>query len=144
MRPIFRITYKFYIYMVKKQCVKNKGQIGDFILRNNQCSSAHNNVCAKGILVDAKHYLDLDSMLMTPVSKREAVFYGKRLKFELPTGKQMQMLEQNLEKINNSLLRIGRGDCMLLGSVRKAFWTRCEQAAMKRQERKSVLFLVPI
>ncbi|MBQ9271465.1 MAG: hypothetical protein IJ218_04285 [Alphaproteobacteria bacterium] len=119
-------------------------RIGDFMLRNNQCSSEQTKVRAKGVLVDESHYLDIDSILKTPVSKQEALLYGQQLKMKLPTKKQMQQIEKNLEIINNSLLRIGRGDCMLLGEILQQFWTRYEKTTDSVGKRRCVLFLVPI
>lgn len=119
-------------------------QIGDFVLRNNQCSSAQNEACIKGILISAEYYLDIDSLLKTPISKKEALLYGQRMKMSLPTKKQMRLLEQHLETINSSLLRIGRGDCLLLGTILSQFWTRFEKATPAFDERRGVLFLVPI
>ena len=129
---------------MKRQNIKTSSQVGDFVLRNNQCSSVQTQVLAKGILVDDAHYLDIDSLLKTPVSKEEALFYGRRLNMPLPTKKQMRVLEQNLETINNRLLSIGRGDCMLFGTIQKNFWTRCEKRLATQNERRGVLFLVPI
>jgi len=129
---------------MKKNIQIRQLQIGDLVLRNNQCSPTPALVPTKGILVDEAYYLDIDSILKTPVSKKEAVFYGKQLNMLLPTKRQMRKLEQNLETINNSLLSIGRGDCMLFGTLRKAFWTRCDKPVNTATERRGVLFLVPI
>lgn len=129
---------------MKKSVQIRRQQIGDLVLRNNQCSPTPAQIPTKGILVDDAYYLDIDSLIKTPVSKSEAMSYGKQLKMLLPTQKQMRKLEQNLETINNSLLSIGRGDCMLFGTLRKAFWTRCDKPVDAATERRGVLFLVPI
>lgn len=148
MRRYFELVTNFEYYnftnMKKTIHYKRQQQIGDLVLRNNQCSAAPAQIPTKGILVDKAHYLDIDSMLKTPISKKEAVVYGKQMKMLLPTKKQMQELEQNLETINNSLLSIGRGDCMLLGTLREMFWTRCAKPTDTATERRGVLFLVPI
>lgn len=148
MRRYFELVTNFEYYnstdMKKTISIKRQQQIGDLVLRNNQCSPTPAQIPTKGILVDDAYYLDIDSILKTPISKKEAVFYGKQMKMLLPTKKQMQKLEQNLETINNSLLSIGRGDCMLFGTLRKEFWTRCDKPADITTERRGVLFLVPI
>ncbi|MBR1825126.1 MAG: hypothetical protein IJ770_00880 [Alphaproteobacteria bacterium] len=129
---------------MKNQTKRKVMQIGDFMLRNNQCSSVQTDVRAKGIFVNEKYYLDIDSMLKTPVSKKEALTYGRKLKMALPTKTQMRWIEQNLDVINKSLLSIGRGDCLLFGAILKEFWTRYEKTTGSAGERRSVLFLVPI
>lgn len=117
-------------------------QTGHFVLRNNKCSPEMSNQ-VKGVLVDESCYLDIDSIVKTPVSKQEALLYGHRLNLLLPTKKQMRLLEKHLSTINNSLLSIGRGDCLLLGSMLKEFWTRCEKSTGS-DERRNVLFLAPL
>lgn len=146
MRPILKLLTHFedYNYRNMKKIKARSLQIGDVVLRNNQCSPVQTQVRAKGILVDEAHYLDIDSMLKTPVSKKEALLYGRQMKMTLPTKTQMRQLEQNLEVINNSLLSIGRGDCMLFGTMLKTFWTRCDRTIQTQNERRGVLFLVPI
>ena len=124
----------------KTKCMK----IGDLVFRNNQFSAMQPNLRAKGIFVNEEYYLDIDSILKTPVSKKEAQVYGRQMNMMLPTKKQMRLIEQNLEIINNSLLSIGRGDCLLLGAVVKDFWTRYAKTADSGIERRSVLFLVQI
>ncbi|MBR6356239.1 MAG: hypothetical protein IKR92_05240 [Alphaproteobacteria bacterium] len=116
-------------------------QIGNFVLRNHQCSAVKTEECIKGILVSPEYYLDIDSLLKTPISKKEALLYGRSLNMLLPTKKQMHLIEEHLETINNRLLSIGRGDCMLLGAIVNQFWTRFEN---RPDERRKVLFLAPI
>ena len=122
----------------------NAAQVGHFLLRNHQCTAVNTEECVKGILVSPEYYLDIDSLLKTPVSKKEALLYGHRLNMVLPTKKQMRLIEANLETINNSLLRIGRGDCLLLGAILTQFWTRFERVETSPQERRGVLFLAPV
>ncbi len=81
-------------------------KIGDLVFRDNQFSAMQPNLRAKGIFVNEEYYLDIDSILKTPVSKKEAQVYGRQMNMMLPTKKQMRLIEQNLEIINNSLLRI--------------------------------------
>ena len=116
---------------------------GHFVLRNNQCSAVQTAVKTKGILISEEYYLDIDSLLKTPVTKAEALSYGKRLKLRLPTKKQILLLENQAEKVNNSLLSIGRGDCLLLGNILNNFWTLCDNVSSS-SERRGVLFLVPV
>lgn len=120
---------------------ENCAQIGHFVLRNHQCSAVKTEECVKGILVSSEYYLDIDSLLKTPISKQEALRYGRSLNMLLPTKKQMRLIEEHLETINNRLLSIGRGDCMLLGAIVSQFWTRFEN---RPDERRKVLFLAPI
>lgn len=127
--------------MKKANFAKNV-RTGYFILRNNQPSSVITNNHIKGILIDESCYLDVDSILKTPISKKEALLYGHKLNLSLPTKKQIRLLEKHLTTINNSLLSIGRGDCLLLGSLLKEFWTRCDST--QSNERRNVLFLVPL
>lgn len=129
---------------MKKLKSADTAQTGYFVLRNHRCSPVKTEECVKGILVSPEYYLDIDSLLKTPVSKQEAVRYGKQLKMTLPTKKQMRLLEQHLETINNRLLSIGRGDCLLLGAILQQFWTRFEKATFSPEERRGVLFLAPI
>ena len=129
---------------MKKLKSENFVQIGHFVLRNHHCSPVKTEEGVKGILVSSEYYLDIDSLLKTPISKQEAVLYGRKLNMVLPTKKQLRLLEEHLETINNSLLNIGRGDCMLFGALGQQFWTRCEKAKTAPAERRSVLFLAPI
>ena len=94
-------------------------------------------------IYNVEKYLSMciDSLLKTPVSKKEALLYGRSLNMSLPTKKQMRLIEEHLETINNRLLSIGRGDCMLLGAIVSLFWTRFEN---RPDERRKVLFLAPI
>ena len=147
MRPILLLVKNFEDYNFENMKNKTNGavmQTGDLMLRNNQCSSVQTEVRAKGIFVDKSCYLDIDSMLKTPISKKEALQYGQKLKMMLPTKKQMRLIEQNAEIINNSLIKIGRGDCLLLGQILQDFWTRYEKAKSLSNERRCVLFLVSI
>ena len=129
---------------MKKKDVCSLETTGFFVLQNNQCSPFPDRMKVKGIMVEKNLYLDIDSILKTPVSKQEALLYGRGMNLMLPTKKQMRLIEKNLEKINNSLLSIGRGDCLLLGAIIKDFWTRCEKSNNLPSERRFVLFLVPI
>lgn len=129
---------------MKNQKSTNCASIGHFVLRNNRCSPIKTATCVKGILISPEYYLDIDSLLKTPISREEAVLYGRSLKMSLPTKKQMRLLEQHLDTINNSLLSIGRGDCLLLGALLHRFWTRFEKTSLQPEERRGVLFLVPL
>jgi hypothetical protein len=119
-------------------------QIGDFVLRNNRCSAHCCRGQEKGIVVSDKYYLHLDSLLTVPISKSEARDYGKRMKFPLPTKKQMQLLADNLERINMSLIQIGRGDCLLFKDTLETFWTSRESVKRPPDERRGVVFILPI
>lgn len=134
--------YNFKDMKNKTKCARM--QIGDLMLRNNQCSSVQTEVRAKGVFVDKSCYLDIDSMLKTPISKKEALLYGHKLNMVLPTKRQMRLIEQNAEAINNSLIKIGRGDCLLLGKILKEFWTRYEKPTNVPNDRRCVLFLVSV
>ena len=127
----------------QKQKSKHPPCTGHFVLRNNQSSPVQTAVKIKGILVSEEYYLDIDSLLKTPVSKTEALNYGRRLNLRLPTKKQIQWLESQAQIVNNRLLSIGRGDCLLLGNILNEFWTLCDSVDANPQ-RRGVLFLVPL
>lgn len=122
---------------------KQKLQVGDIVLRDNQFSAPRMRIPAKGIVLDQDFYVDLDSMIKSPVSKKEALHYGRKMNILLPTKKQMQVICQNINIINESLLGIGRGDCLLFDDIHKDFWTRCGGRA-NDSERRRVLFVAPM
>ena len=104
-----------------KQKKLQKPQIGDFIMRNNQCSALCRGGQEKGIVLNDKYYLHIDSLFTARLSRPEAQKYGKMLKFPLPTKKQIMLLADNVEKINGSLRQVGLGDCMLFGDMLREF-----------------------
>lgn len=118
--------------------------IGNFVLRDDRCSALCPRGQEKGIIISDKYYLHLDSLLKVPISKREAKNYGKQMKFPLPTKEQIRLLQNNLEKVNNSLLMVGRGDCLLLGNVSEDFWTCRASSPQVENERRCVVFILPI
>lgn len=122
---------------------KQKLQVGDIVLRNNGFSAPKMRIPAKGIVLNQNFYVDLDSMIKSPVSKKEALLYGRKMNILLPTKKQMQIISRNINVINESLLGIGRGDCLLFDNIHKDFWTRCGNQA-NNDERRRVLFVAPL
>lgn len=127
-----------------KQKKQQKPHLGDFIMRNNQCSALCRGGQEKGIVLNDKYYLHIDSLFTARLSRPEAQKYGKMLKFPLPTQKQIMLLADNIEKINGSLRQVGLGDCMLFGDMLHEFWTRRAAVNQPDDERRRVIFILPI
>jgi hypothetical protein len=123
---------------------RQKLNVGDIVLRNNKLSAPKVPIKAKGIILNQKFYVDLDSMIKTPISKEEALIYSRKMNILLPTERQMNVIRRNINIINESLLGIGRGDCLLFDDhIRNEFWTRCGNQTADG-ERRRVLFIAPI
>lgn len=123
---------------------KNKPAIkpGYFIMRNERCQAFSPAGQEIGIVLNNDYYVDIASILTTPVSHEEAKKYGKQLKLELPSKKLMRLLIDNQETVNNSLLAIGRGDCLLLGELNQKFWTKRTAGAVS--DKRNVIFIKPV
>lgn len=140
--PLFLFFINFEDYNFKYM-EKQKMNVGDIVLRNNELSSPKMPIKAKGIVLNQKFYVDLDSMIKTPISKDEALVYGRKMNILLPTERQMNVIKRNINIINESLLGIGRGDCLLFDDhIQDEFWTRRSEEA--GSERRRVLFIAPI
>lgn len=118
---------------------KSKALPGYFVLPGKCLKAFSRSGQEIGILLNENYYLDIASLLKTPVSYEEARQYSKREKFNLPDKKLMKLLVDNLDVINNSLIIAGRGDCLLFGDITKSFWT--QRAVKKESERRGVLFI---
>ena len=115
---------------------------GHFVMRDEHCAALSRSGQEIGIALNSKYYVDIDSLLTTPVSHDEAKQYGKQLKLNLPNKKLMRLLAENQNIVNNSLLAIGRGDCLILGDVTKDFWT--SKSNLPKTDRRKVLFIKPV
>ena len=115
---------------------------GHFVMRDSQCSGLSR--CGKeiGVTINNEYYIDIDSLLNTPVSHEEARLYGKQLKLKLPNKKMIRLLAENQDTVNSSLLAIGRTDCLILGDVTKDFWT--SKSTLPKTDRRKVLFIKPV
>ncbi len=141
--PIFLFFINFEDYNFEYM-EKQKLNVGDIVLRNNKLSAPKVPIKAKGIVLNQRFYVDLDSMIKTPISKKEALIYGQKMNILLPTERQMNVIRRNINIINESLLGIGRGDCLLFDDhIRNEFWTRCGSQE-DNGERRRVLFIAPI
>lgn len=118
-------------------------QVGDLVLHDNKILAANKYVRAVGIVISEDFYIDIDSMLKTPISKQEALSYGHKMKMKLPTKRQLGLIQQNMETVNQSLHAIGHGDYMLLGNIYQAFWT-IRNESKDEKERRRVLFVAPL
>lgn len=117
--------------------------IGSFVMRDNNNSAENPRIGAKGIVISQDFYVDIDSMLKTPVSREEALSYRQRLQMMLPTKKQLNLIFQNIEKVNQSLHILGRGDYMLFQNMHQDFWT-VRNDRKEEKERRRVLLVVPL
>ena len=131
--------YNNYEYMKKQKVL----EIGSFVMRNNETSTKKPLIGTKGIVVSKDFYVDLDSMVKTPVSREEALSYGKKLQMSLPTKRQLDLISKNVEAINQSLHAVGRGDYMLFQSMQQDFWA-VRNDKKDEKERRKVLFVVPM
>lgn len=122
---------------------KDLMQVGDLVLHDNKILAAGKYVRAIGIVISKDFYIDIDSMLKTPISKKEAISYGRRMKMKLPTKSQLGLIQQNIETVNQSLHAIGHGDYMLLGNICSDFWM-LRNEAKDEKERRRVLLVAPI
>ncbi|MBR1601658.1 MAG: hypothetical protein IJ677_08815 [Alphaproteobacteria bacterium] len=95
-----------------------------------------------GIVLNNDYYVDIASILTTPVSLEEAKKYGKQLRHNLPSKKLIRLLIDNQDIVNNSLLSIGRGDCLLLGDIDEKFWT--QRSINLMNDRRNVVFIIPL
>jgi len=138
---LFLINFEYYNFndMNKKISL----QTGNLVLRNNNVSPAQNHIKAKGIIINEKFYIDIDSMLKTPISREEALNYKRKMKMFLPTCKQLDLIRQNVETINNSLHNMGYRDCLLFYDINKEFWTS-RHCCRDNNERRRVLLVAPI
>ena len=123
----------------KKQAPLNPGC---FVMRDSHCPGLSRCGNEIGITINNEYYVDIDSLLNTPVSHEEAKQYGKQLKLKLPNKKMIRLLAENQDIINNSLLAIGRRDCLILGDVAKDFWT--SKSNLPKTDRRKVLFIKPV
>ncbi|MBO6281876.1 MAG: hypothetical protein J6N49_05035 [Alphaproteobacteria bacterium] len=124
----------------KKMPIDKNGMAGCFLLKNNELSSSSRNGLEKGILLNKRFYLDLDSLLRYPVTFETAMAFCEKLKHALPTGKQLDMLERHLETVNMQLLACDRGDCLVTGNLSREYWVRGEEA----EGRRRMLFILPV
>ena len=123
---------------------KNKTVIhpGNFVMRDKSCQAFSRAGQEIGIVLNDDYYVDIASILTTPVSHEEAQKYGKQLKLHLPSKKLMHLLADNQETVNKSLLSIGRGDCLLLGDPTQQFWTQRSNDCANAK--RSVVFIIPV
>lgn len=117
--------------------------IGDFVMRDNNYPMQKDLATAKGIVISRNYYMDIDSMVKTPVSREEALSYGQKLQMNLPTKRQLDLITKNMEKINQSLHAIGRGDYMLFYDMQQDFWTVSDDKKNEK-ERRRVVFIAPL
>jgi hypothetical protein len=125
--------------MMKSQKTKTTLGPGHFVLRDSRCATLSRAGQEIGITLNSEYYVDIDSLLTTPVSHEEAKQYGKQLKLNLPHKKMLRLLAENQNVVNNSLLAIGRGDCLFLGDVTQGFWT--SRSNNPKSDRRKVLFI---
>ena len=125
--------------MMKSQKTKTTLSPGHFVMRDKHCAALSRAGQEIGIALNSEYYMDIDSLLTTPVSHDEAKQYGKQLKLNLPNKKLMRLLAENQNVVNNSLLAIGRGDCLILGDVTQGFWT--SRSNNPKSDRRKVLFI---
>ncbi len=128
--------------MVKLKEIKKAISPGHFIMRDNSSMSLSRAGQEIGIALNKDYYMDIDSLLTTPISHQEAKLYGKQLKMNLPNKKMLRLLAKNQNIINNSLLSIGRGDCLILGDVCKVFWA--SRSDEPETDRRRVIFIRPV
>ncbi|MEE6206807.1 MAG: hypothetical protein VZR95_01985 [Alphaproteobacteria bacterium] len=124
----------------EKEPIQDNNVSGCFLLKNNELSTSSRNGLEKGILLNKRFYLDLESLLRYPVTLETALAFSEKLKHALPTCKQLEMLERHLEKVNMQLLACDRGDCLVTGNLSKEYWVR----GMESGERRRMLFILPI
>lgn len=117
--------------------------IGDFVMRDNNYPMEKALAAAKGIVISRNYYMDIDSMMKTPVSREEALSYGQKLQMNLPTKRQLDLITKNMEKISQSLHAIGRGDYMLFYDMQQDFWTASDDKKNEK-ERRRVVFIAPL
>ena len=128
--------------MMKSQKTKTTLSPGHFVMRDKHCAALSRAGQEIGIALNSEYYMDIDSLLTTPVSHDEARLYGKQLKLKLPNKKMIRLLAENQDTINSSLLSIGRTDCLILGDVAKDFWT--SKSTLPKTDRRKVLFIKPV
>ena len=123
---------------------KNKTVIkpGYFVMRDKRCQASSPAGQEVGIVLNKDYYVDIASILTTPVSHEDAKKYGRQLKLNLPSKKLIRILADNQETVNNSLLSIGRGDCLLLGEITGQFWIQRSNNAVS--DKRNVIFIVPV
>lgn len=126
----------------KKEEDKTAVSAGHFVMRDNKCAACSKSGQEIGIVLNNDYYMDIDSILTTPVSHREAKRYGKLLKLNLPNKKLLRLLADNQETVNNSLLSIGRGDCLILGNINNDFWT--SKSNLPEKDKRKVIFIRPV
>ena len=115
---------------------------GHFVMRDNRCAAVSTAGQEIGVVLNNDYYMDIDSILTTPISHQEAKQYGKLLRLSLPSKKMLRLLADNQETVNNSLLSIGRGDCLILGNVADDFWT--SRSNLSEKDKRKVLFIRPV
>lgn len=128
--------------MMKEKKEEITVNTGYFVMRDNRYSPFGRSGQEIGIVLNSDYYMDIDSLLTTPVSHKEAKQYGKQLKLNLPNKKMLRLLADNQDTINNSLLSIGRGDCLILGNVNDNFWT--SRSNLPENNKRKVLFIRPV
>ena len=128
--------------MKKKDKNEMTVSTGQFVMRDNHCAAVSTAGQEIGIVLNSDYYVDIVSILTTPVSHQEAKRYGKLLKLNLPSKKMLRLLADNQETVNNSLLSIGRGDCMILGNVNNDFWT--SRSCLPERDKRKVIFIRPV
>ena len=129
--------------MMKSEKEKEMAEhIGHFVMRDNRHAAFSRAGQEIGIILSSDYYVDIVSLLSTPISHKEAKQYSKQLKLNLPSKKMLRLLADNQDIVNNSLLSIGRGDCLILGNVNDDFWT--SRSNLPETDRRKVLFIRPI
>ena len=113
---------------------------GCFLLKDNKYVDISQEGREKGIVLNERYYLDLDSLSGGPVAFASAQAYGQALNQEFPTIESIQLVEENLELINLRLLSCGRGDRLVTGDLYRDYWLKgCED-----DYRRRVLFVIPL
>lgn len=125
-----------------RQKTNNRFVPGYFLLKDNECTESAFRGYEKGIIINDKFYLDLDSLFRYPVSLSTAQAFSRKFKHRLPTVKQMKLLEENLEKINRQLIACGLGECMVMGNLQEEYWL--QNSIPDSKDRRRMLFIVPL
>ena len=115
---------------------------GHFLLKDNKCTRSAFLGYEKGIILSDKFYLDLDSLIKYPVTLETAQAFSRKLNHQLPTAKQMTLLEKNLETINHQLLACGLGECMVMGNLQQEYWLK--NSVPNGKDKRRMLFIVPL
>ena len=124
-----------------KQKTNNRFVPGYFLLKDNECTESAFCGYEKGIILNDKFYLDLDSLIKYPVTLDIAQAFSHKFNHRLPTAEQMTLLEKNLEKINSQLLACGLGECMVMGNLQQEYWL--QNSVANGNDKRRMLFIVP-